>query len=465
MKKSNFFFALIVVFAMMIIVSTNVRSMNEPPPCPLPDCLPDPGFVPITYQTTACTFDGSTNTYCCVDVTYTLTRYQACPPSLFPYWRFNITSIKAVGDCYKDQDKMMDAAVKAVIAASAGHNIGEGSISVPACIIAQNCDDPTMTTVFESCGTGCCRFDFKAGWDSVANDVSLVDSRLTGGAPCTVIPGCITCRDNCADTLFPENGLFDLFGKLPSACTSGCNTSQSIMPMLVEHNAGGNRVTGEFSIGFNGGIPCINLHYFWIHSGPLTPETALELLIKKALFDYASKPGVTLPFNIKVNVWKCLTQLYSALPIYIGCTNGCCTIEFQITGTLPNITATEVNRNPSPELCTINCTDICDILNSGPYSLPKLSVNESKDNEKIKVNIIPNPTTGLFYLNFDAINSGSHKIKIVDMTGMEVFFTEISAKSGNNNFKIDLSHIANGVYYLQIIENGLQISSIKFIKN
>ena len=89
--------------------------------------------------------------------------------------------------------------------------------------------------------------------------------------------------------------------------------------------------------------------------------------------------------------------------------------------------------------------------------------NPSEFNNDIR--IIPNPTTGIFNLEFNTSVAGTHRIKVVDLRGYEVFSQDIKAVNGLNTLNIDLTNIPLGVYYLQVLSDDMMISNVKFIKN
>ena len=70
-----------------------------------------------------------------------------------------------------------------------------------------------------------------------------------------------------------------------------------------------------------------------------------------------------------------------------------------------------------------------------------------------KLNIYPNPTTGIINLSFVKDYSSS-KFEVVDLSGKVVLFGKV-----NNKLELDVSHLTKGIYYLKI---GRTMS--KFIK-
>jgi len=219
-------------------------------------------------------------------------------------------------------------------------------------------------------------------------------------------------------------------------------------------------------------IHCLELQYIWIHSNGsnITPLEATELIIKKALSDYISKFGITQPCTIKFNVRKCLGKIYPQHEIYAGCFEGCCELEFEIAPQAPpgiGMEVININRNPStPSPECLGCLDVCcNIFLSYPFLLEKANISELAEYEPIDVKVIPNPTNGTFSITFNTISKGTYALRITDMIGQVIYTSNLDVGVGFNNFEINLTNIANGVYYIQLIDNGQLITTTKFIKN
>ncbi len=73
--------------------------------------------------------------------------------------------------------------------------------------------------------------------------------------------------------------------------------------------------------------------------------------------------------------------------------------------------------------------------------------------------ITPNPSDGIFNLNFGKIASGEYHITILNMTGEEVFKTSVS---GKNHETINVSELKSGIYFM-LIDNGLTRKTQKLV--
>lgn len=80
-----------------------------------------------------------------------------------------------------------------------------------------------------------------------------------------------------------------------------------------------------------------------------------------------------------------------------------------------------------------------------------LGVNELSGDQQI--NAFPNPNNGTFILNAPG-NGSAAKVSLTDITGKQVYTTEIQTVQGNNTFDITTSSLRRGVYLLNYTTNG-----------
>jgi hypothetical protein len=81
-----------------------------------------------------------------------------------------------------------------------------------------------------------------------------------------------------------------------------------------------------------------------------------------------------------------------------------------------------------------------------------------------KLSIYPNPSSGLVYLNLSAQTEGNIFVNITTLSGDQILRTSYSATEGANNFKVDLSGLTQGVYFIKITdENGTTIKNDKLM--
>jgi hypothetical protein len=70
------------------------------------------------------------------------------------------------------------------------------------------------------------------------------------------------------------------------------------------------------------------------------------------------------------------------------------------------------------------------------------------------VNVYPNPTRDVLNIDIAASKEANTMIKLLDMSGRVVKQIQARTTVGVNNIKVSLSELANGVYTLQVLENG-----------
>lgn len=78
-----------------------------------------------------------------------------------------------------------------------------------------------------------------------------------------------------------------------------------------------------------------------------------------------------------------------------------------------------------------------------------------------RINVYPNPSNGLFNIEYTGKSETNISIEIMSVTGNMVYLRELS---GTDNIQetIDLQHISKGVYFLRIKEKS-NISTFKII--
>ncbi|GAB4133031.1 MAG: hypothetical protein Fur0041_04870 [Bacteroidia bacterium] len=89
------------------------------------------------------------------------------------------------------------------------------------------------------------------------------------------------------------------------------------------------------------------------------------------------------------------------------------------------------------------------------------AVNESSDNTQVTV--YPNPADKQLFVRCSLqLNQPVH-LSLMDLMGIKVYQQQYAVDSGSNEFSIDISAIASGVYILNIEQEGVRISSRKVL--
>ncbi len=89
------------------------------------------------------------------------------------------------------------------------------------------------------------------------------------------------------------------------------------------------------------------------------------------------------------------------------------------------------------------------------YNLSALqcdSANSIDKNEVLKIAALPNPSFGLFKINYSSIGDAKSNVIIYDAFGKEI--KQVSLPAGSTSVDINLSDFNNGIYFCHLIENG-----------
>jgi chitinase len=88
--------------------------------------------------------------------------------------------------------------------------------------------------------------------------------------------------------------------------------------------------------------------------------------------------------------------------------------------------------------------------NSTNLCSPSTNVNENTDAEK-HLQVFPNPSSGLTTVE-GYVDAQSGNIQVFNMYGEEVY-SEAIQQSGNFHKQLNLSHVANGIYFIRVTDN------------
>ena len=75
-----------------------------------------------------------------------------------------------------------------------------------------------------------------------------------------------------------------------------------------------------------------------------------------------------------------------------------------------------------------------------------------------------NPSKGIINVNFISISENDFSLELLDMYGNIHHRLTNNDINGQYSVNIDFSHLANGVYYIKLNENGVSTTT-KVIKN
>ena len=75
----------------------------------------------------------------------------------------------------------------------------------------------------------------------------------------------------------------------------------------------------------------------------------------------------------------------------------------------------------------------------------------------VGINIYPNPSGGIFNVKFNNVWKGNIDIKVLDIFGRNQHQNILDNSSGNETHKINLSNNSNGLYILELNQDGKRV--------
>ena len=95
-------------------------------------------------------------------------------------------------------------------------------------------------------------------------------------------------------------------------------------------------------------------------------------------------------------------------------------------------------------------------------ALQSASVEDAVIEKSSSFLLYPNPSSGEITITDNSINPGKVLFKVYDNMGKMVFTSTNSAMMGNNTYHLNLSNLASGIYYLELL-NGNEQKRTKFM--
>lgn len=80
--------------------------------------------------------------------------------------------------------------------------------------------------------------------------------------------------------------------------------------------------------------------------------------------------------------------------------------------------------------------------------------------QNAEIHLYPNPTSGMLNIDLQSANS-RHQIRLVNLLGEEVL---MEAGGPEQEIQLDLRPLQNGIYFLQVLNQGKLIATEKIIK-
>jgi len=120
--------------------------------------------------------------------------------------------------------------------------------------------------------------------------------------------------------------------------------------------------------------------------------------------------------------------------------------------TFGNCTQYYIDMGPGGGTYTVTATNNCGSV--GPVVSGACRISA----DPLKLEVYPNPTTGLLTLEFNSKFGGQYNVTVTDLSGRVVLVTDLKAASGRNQHEIDLGFANAGMYMIYVKDAEGQIS-------
>jgi hypothetical protein len=83
----------------------------------------------------------------------------------------------------------------------------------------------------------------------------------------------------------------------------------------------------------------------------------------------------------------------------------------------------------------------------------------SNNTQLQNMKIVPNPTRGIFDVKFETTDESNVTIRVFDLTGKTIGYEEFTSSIGINSRQFNLEGISKGIYFVDMIYNGIKTTS------
>jgi hypothetical protein len=82
-----------------------------------------------------------------------------------------------------------------------------------------------------------------------------------------------------------------------------------------------------------------------------------------------------------------------------------------------------------------------------------VSCREGAVAQAAKLNVYPNPTTGMLHVEMTTVNAGKATLQVLDLAGRTVMTQTANMVAGTNNTQLDMTKLAKGAYMINVQSN------------
>jgi hypothetical protein len=224
--------------------------------------------------------------------------------------------------------------------------------------------------------------------------------------------------------------------------------------VTIQSGQGGNTVSLSISNNFASGVVTVTA----LNGCGAGSSRSLTIIGTPGLPSVITGPTAVCPgatgVNYEVNTVAGATSYQWTVPAAIGTIN---------SGQGSKSIAVDFNViNSSGQAITVRSSNACGVgptralnginLNSANCSTPRLATLEGLS----EIEVYPNPATTNATLRFVAAKTGQYQLSLTDLSGRTVVKEAGDILIGTNNIDLDISHLASGIYYINLISEGEQ---------
>ncbi len=108
---------------------------------------------------------------------------------------------------------------------------------------------------------------------------------------------------------------------------------------------------------------------------------------------------------------------------------------------------------------TLSEPTIIDFRTNPEKSIYEKSSGSNKVTTLQNMKIVPNPTRGIFDVRFETTEESNVTLRIFDLTGKTIAYEEFTTSTGINTKQFNLEGISKGIYFVDMINNGIKTTS------
>jgi len=201
----------------------------------------------------------------------------------------------------------------------------------------------------------------------------------------------------------------------------------------------------------------------WLTFGPLTiPASGATLKWKHIEIDKAFRDG----YEVKVSLTGYIPADFTSAAIFsVGDNSASTTNDTVLTPRLAHLSAATYGGQSVYFGFHHNAVDM-NTLGLDAFLLQEgatVGIDEVSKNKEIS--LYPNPTNGIFRIQFNSEKSQAGILQVINALGQVVYNENLSMTAGSNNRHLDLKSLPSGIYSLNILSANESFAQKLIIQN